>query len=103
MAILHTQINTRSPEFAANSAAMLEQVNNLSLLIGEDLNFNMPWTLKILFQHHFFIAETSTSFPPRRFQLQVETIPVSGNLQTLTTAAGHGLDHYRKTNQLGLL
>lgn len=34
MAILHTQINTRSPEFAANSAAMLEQVNNLRALLG---------------------------------------------------------------------
>ncbi|WP_312762023.1 carboxyl transferase domain-containing protein [Stutzerimonas balearica] len=34
MAILHTQINTRSPEFAANSAAMLEQVNDLRALLG---------------------------------------------------------------------
>ena len=34
MAILNTQINTRSPEFAANSAAMLEQVNNLRTLLG---------------------------------------------------------------------
>ncbi|HEY6612323.1 MAG TPA: carboxyl transferase domain-containing protein [Pseudomonas sp.] len=34
MAILHTQINTRSPEFAANSAAMREQVNNLRALLG---------------------------------------------------------------------
>ncbi|MGG6262062.1 carboxyl transferase domain-containing protein [Stutzerimonas stutzeri] len=34
MATLHTQINTRSPEFAANSAAMLEQVNNLRALLG---------------------------------------------------------------------
>ncbi|THG77776.1 methylcrotonoyl-CoA carboxylase [Pseudomonas sp. A-1] len=34
MAILHTQINTRSPEFAANSAVMLEQVNNLRALLG---------------------------------------------------------------------
>lgn len=34
MAILHTQINTRSPEFAANSAAMLEQVNHLRALLG---------------------------------------------------------------------
>ncbi len=34
MAILHSQINTRSPEFAANSAAMLEQVNNLRTLLG---------------------------------------------------------------------
>ncbi|MCQ4297877.1 methylcrotonoyl-CoA carboxylase [Pseudomonas stutzeri] len=34
MAILHTQINSRSPEFAANSAAMLEQVNNLRALLG---------------------------------------------------------------------
>ena len=29
MAILHTQLNTRSPEFAANRAVMLEQVLNL--------------------------------------------------------------------------
>ncbi|SDT24417.1 carboxyl transferase domain-containing protein [Pseudomonas oryzae] len=34
MAILHTQINTRSPEYAANSAAMREQVNNLRALLG---------------------------------------------------------------------
>ncbi|WP_313305839.1 carboxyl transferase domain-containing protein [Stutzerimonas balearica] len=34
MAILHTQINSRSPEFAANSAAMLEQVNDLRALLG---------------------------------------------------------------------
>jgi len=34
MAILNTQINTRSPEFAANSAAMLEQVTNLRTLLG---------------------------------------------------------------------
>jgi 3-methylcrotonyl-CoA carboxylase beta subunit len=34
MAILHTQINARSPEFAANSAAMLEQVNDLRALLG---------------------------------------------------------------------
>ncbi len=34
MAILNTQINTRSPEFAANSAAMLEQVNTLRTLLG---------------------------------------------------------------------
>ncbi len=34
MATLNTQINTRSPEFAANSAAMLEQVNNLRALLG---------------------------------------------------------------------
>lgn len=29
MAILHTQINPRSAEFAANAATMLEQVNAL--------------------------------------------------------------------------
>ncbi len=34
MAILHTQINTRSPEFAANSAAMLTQVNDLRTLLA---------------------------------------------------------------------
>ncbi|KHL69210.1 methylcrotonoyl-CoA carboxylase [Pseudomonas flexibilis] len=34
MAILHTQINTRSPEFAANRAAMLDQVNDLRALLG---------------------------------------------------------------------
>ncbi len=34
MAILHTQINTRSPEFAANSAAMLEQVADLRALLA---------------------------------------------------------------------
>jgi len=34
MAILNTQINTRSPEFAANRAAMLEQVNTLRTLLG---------------------------------------------------------------------
>jgi 3-methylcrotonyl-CoA carboxylase beta subunit len=34
MAILHTQINTRSPEFAANSAAMLTQVNDLRALLA---------------------------------------------------------------------
>ena len=34
MAILNSQINPRSPEFAANSAAMLEQVNNLRALLG---------------------------------------------------------------------
>ena len=34
MAILHTQINNRSPEFAANNTAMLEQVNNLRALLG---------------------------------------------------------------------
>ena len=34
MAILHTQINTRSPEFAANSAAMLAQVDELRALLA---------------------------------------------------------------------
>ncbi|PTS86395.1 methylcrotonoyl-CoA carboxylase [Pseudomonas sp. HMWF032] len=34
MAILHTQINSRSPEFAANSAAMLSQVNDLRALLA---------------------------------------------------------------------
>lgn len=34
MAILHTQINTRSPEFAANQAAMLAQVNDLRALLA---------------------------------------------------------------------
>ncbi|MGB4074463.1 carboxyl transferase domain-containing protein [Pseudomonas sp.] len=34
MAILHTQINTRSPEFAANRAAMLTQVNDLRALLA---------------------------------------------------------------------
>ncbi|WP_417780085.1 carboxyl transferase domain-containing protein [Stutzerimonas xanthomarina] len=34
MAILHTQINTRSPEFAANRKAMLAQVNDLRALLG---------------------------------------------------------------------
>ncbi|WP_339523947.1 carboxyl transferase domain-containing protein [Pseudomonas sp. EA_35y_Pfl2_R111] len=34
MAILHTQINTRSPEFDANSAAMLTQVNDLRALLA---------------------------------------------------------------------
>ncbi|MDP3366959.1 MAG: carboxyl transferase domain-containing protein, partial [Pseudomonas sp.] len=34
MAILHTQINTRSPEFAANSAAMREQVSDLRALLA---------------------------------------------------------------------
>jgi 3-methylcrotonyl-CoA carboxylase beta subunit len=34
MTILHTQINTRSPEFAANSAAMLAQVNELRALLA---------------------------------------------------------------------
>jgi 3-methylcrotonyl-CoA carboxylase beta subunit len=33
MAILHTQINSRSPEFAANSAAMRAQVNDLRALL----------------------------------------------------------------------
>lgn len=34
MAILHTQINTRSPEFAANQAAMLAQVDELRALLA---------------------------------------------------------------------
>ncbi|MDV7213373.1 carboxyl transferase domain-containing protein [Azotobacter beijerinckii] len=34
MAILHTQIDTRSPEFAANGAAMREQVDQLRALLG---------------------------------------------------------------------
>ncbi|MBO3275461.1 carboxyl transferase domain-containing protein [Pseudomonas schmalbachii] len=34
MAILHTQINPRSPEFAANAATMLEQVNDLRAVLG---------------------------------------------------------------------
>ena len=34
MAILHTQINTRSPEFVSNSAAMTEQVENLKRLLA---------------------------------------------------------------------
>ncbi|WP_313089175.1 carboxyl transferase domain-containing protein [Stutzerimonas nitrititolerans] len=34
MAILHTQINPRSPDFATNSAAMLEQVENLRALLA---------------------------------------------------------------------
>ncbi|HJE29376.1 MAG TPA: methylcrotonoyl-CoA carboxylase [Pseudomonas nitrititolerans] len=34
MAILHTQINPRSPEFATNNAAMLEQVENLRALLA---------------------------------------------------------------------
>ncbi|MGG2397989.1 carboxyl transferase domain-containing protein [Pseudomonas sp. SH1-B] len=34
MAILHTQINTRSPEFAANQAAMLTQVDDLRALLA---------------------------------------------------------------------
>ncbi|MFG0806892.1 carboxyl transferase domain-containing protein [Pseudomonas fluvialis] len=34
MTILHTQINTRSAEFAANSAAMLAQVNDLRALLA---------------------------------------------------------------------
>jgi hypothetical protein len=34
MAILLTQINTRSPEFVANSAAMLAQVNDLRALLA---------------------------------------------------------------------
>ena len=34
MAILHTQINTRSPEFAANQEAMLTQVNDLRALLA---------------------------------------------------------------------
>ncbi len=34
MAILNTQINTRSPEFAANREAMLVQVNDLRALLG---------------------------------------------------------------------
>ena len=34
MAILHTHINTRSPEFATNSAAMLTQLNDLRALLA---------------------------------------------------------------------
>ena len=34
MAILHTQLNTRAPEFAANRAVMLEQVLNLRALLA---------------------------------------------------------------------
>ncbi len=34
MAILNTQINTRSPEFAANNVAMLRQVDDLRALLG---------------------------------------------------------------------
>ncbi|CAM3086376.1 propionyl-CoA carboxylase [Ectopseudomonas mendocina] len=34
MAILHTQINTRSPEFAANQTAMLAQVDELRALLA---------------------------------------------------------------------
>ena len=34
MAILHTQINSRSPEFTANSAAMLTQVSDLRALLA---------------------------------------------------------------------
>ncbi|OYW89599.1 MAG: methylcrotonoyl-CoA carboxylase, partial [Pseudomonadales bacterium 32-61-5] len=34
MAILHTQINARSPEFVVNHEAMLDQVNELRTLLG---------------------------------------------------------------------
>ena len=35
MAILHTQLNPRSAEFAANSAAMLKQVDDLHTLLAK--------------------------------------------------------------------
>ena len=34
MATLHTKINTRSPEFAANAQAMQEQVDDLRALLN---------------------------------------------------------------------
>ena len=44
MAILHTQINTRSPEFAANSAAMLEQVADLRALLARPVGHRCQLT-----------------------------------------------------------
>ena len=70
-------------------------MDHVAVLVAEDLNFDVPRGLEVLFQVHGAIGEGSCSFLARAFPLQLELGFAVDVPHAFAAATGDGFEHDR--------
>lgn len=86
-----------------DSAIPLIHVHIVSMLVSEDLHFNMPWMLNILFDNHVVVIKTLHGFSLCCIKLIHELSLVSDNPHAFSTTTERCLEHDREADFARLL
>ena len=86
-----------------DSAIPLIHVHIVSMLVSENLNFDMPWMLDILFDNHVIIIETLHGFSLRCIKLIHELSLISYDPHAFSTTTERCLEHDREADFARLL
>ena len=76
-----------------DSAVTLIHVHIISMLVAENLHFDMPWALNILLNNHMIVIETLHGFSLRCIKLVHELSLIPHYSHALSTATERCLEH----------
>ena len=86
-----------------DGAVTLAQMDHVAMLVGQDLDLNMPRLFAILLDIDFRVAETGLGLGACRSKGIGQGCLGVDNLHAATATAGGGLDDHRETDLLGNL
>ena len=78
-------------------------MNDIAVLVGEDLNFDVPWRRNVFFDQHAAGAESRLSLADRRCKRGIEFVAPLDAAHPATAAAGRRFDQHRIADLVGLL
>ena len=87
---------------ALDRAVALEKMHAMAMRVCENLHFDVPWPVQILFQQHLVVAEAGFRLPSRRGQCRHKIRTLFDDAHALAASPGGCLDQHRVTNPIGL-
>ena len=85
-----------------NRALAVEQMDQVSVIVSEDLNFNVARAVDVLLQKQSAVAESFLGFAARCFNRGFELACVANDSHAFAAAASRSFDHDRQTDRSGV-
>jgi hypothetical protein len=85
-----------------DGAISLVKIDIVAMHISEDLHFDMPWLLNVLFNEHMVVTKTLHAFSLGSVQLIKELGLLHNDSHTFSTTSERCLQHHWKANLFGL-
>ena len=85
---------------ALNRAVALAEVNDIAMLVGENLKFDVMGPLDVFLEKHFAIAECGKGLTPGRFHMREQFFTAADDPEASPPATHRGFDHDRVADSL---
>lgn len=88
--------------YGSAAALALADINEVTMIVGDDLDFDMAWMQEEFFEIQPAVAESVCRFGSSVAPSGREFLLVFDQAHAFAAAARHGLEHYGKANLPGL-